>query len=484
MNRRDYRRRPAPRILEIAGKSVEEAVQEAARKLGVKPEDVDMEILEEGRGGFLGIGAREARIKAWAKRSPAAPGRGTDRPQGRDNVARPPREVDLSGRRHRRVPGPIEADQPEAAPRYGDFGGRDRGGRPPRRAEGEFGGRSRRGRDAAAAENSGRPRFEGGRAPFESGRGQFEGRSEREQGGRGGRSSSRADRGDTRPRRAEERPRATFDRGGSSRGPSDRSAVEFRRQPEATERVTGSDRELRPSAAPGGEDLSGVIRDFATGLLQRMGYPAEVDVAIHDDAYELKIRAGDNEETLIGKRGETLEALQHVLSKMASHGREDLIRLRVDVSGYKERRAGQLSDRALEMARQVEETGTAIVTEPLPAAERRVIHRTLSELPNVTTRALGEGLVKRVWIGPANDVEAAVAAAEAAPFEGRSSVDARTTCGLDSDDSAASGPSAADSPEPISWISTWEDESKKTATGADAPEWGRRPKPAKGRRSR
>jgi hypothetical protein len=203
-----------------------------------------------------------------------------------------------------------------------------------------------------------------------------------------------------------------------------------------------------------------------------MGYPVEVEARFEDGGYDVQIHAGDHEAILIGRRGETLEALQHVLAKMASRGREELIRLRVDVARYKQRRFDELAEKAVEMARTVRETGQETVTEPLPAAERRIIHRTLADDPAVTTHALGDGLVKRVWIGPAD--AAPPADARTVPF---------SAPGEAPHESRREAPRhQAHGAEPISLLDSWYTETRKEEAPASGEDWGRKPKPARGRR--
>jgi len=227
------------------------------------------------------------------------------------------------------------------------------------------------------------------------------------------------------------------------------------------------------------------IAEFARGLLARMGFSVTVEAHFSDGAYEVRIGGGENDAILIGRRGETLEALQHVLAKMASRGRDDLVRVRVDVANYRAHRDGELAEQALAWGQQVRDTGRPVVTEPLPAAERRIVHRTLSETMDIKTQALGEGIVKRIWIGPA---EAEVPASQHIPAE-------RTEHDMDAPDpgrmrrpaepvpSRTPSPAAdepASGPEVADWTESWNADPNKT--GSPAPEWGRKPKPAKGRR--
>jgi hypothetical protein len=235
-----------------------------------------------------------------------------------------------------------------------------------------------------------------------------------------------------------------------------------------------------PDAPPPG--LEQEISGYARGLLERMGFSATVDAQVVDGAYEVRIDGGDNDAILIGRRGETLEALQHVIAKMASRGREDLVRVRVDVSNYRERRGEQLEERAREMAARVRETGEEYVTEPLPAAERRIIHRTLSDVPDITTHALGEGLVKRIRIALAGNEAGAASTAEVWRPE-REEVEEASPGETRSPTSAPGGTTDGPVQQPVSMIESWSG-ATPAAKETEQSEWGRRPKPAKGRRSR
>jgi spoIIIJ-associated protein len=236
-----------------------------------------------------------------------------------------------------------------------------------------------------------------------------------------------------------------------------------------------------PVPAPEGlPDPSGLAK-FTEELLAKMGFQARVEAGYSDDAYEVKIEAGEDDAILIGRKGETLDAMQHVLAKMVSRGHEELLRVRVDVSEYRQRRSSELSDRALAWAQQVRDTGREVITEPLPAAERRVIHRTLSDLADVRTQALGEGLVKPVWIGPQGEnppMDAPEMDHQLDHQRDRQMEEPRPRRAAPVD------PIPVAEGEPVSLIDPWSAPPAKSdaAPVAPAEEWGRRPKPARGRR--
>jgi len=149
--------------------------------------------------------------------------------------------------------------------------------------------------------------------------------------------------------------------------------------------------------------LAGVAEELAREILARMGMKAKVQAVQTGTNVVVRV---DCEEAglLIGRRGETLEAFEHVLLRMASRKTAGKIReLRVDVAGYRNRRDDQLREEALALAERVERSGRRAMTEPLPAAERRVVHQALADRTGVTTHVSGNGSDRRVIILPAKN---------------------------------------------------------------------------------
>jgi spoIIIJ-associated protein len=103
---------------------------------------------------------------------------------------------------------------------------------------------------------------------------------------------------------------------------------------------------------------------------------------------------------LIGHRGETLAALQHITRLIIGREREGRVRVVVDVNGYKVRREQSLRRLALRLADQAVETDRTVVLEPMPPNERRIIHLELRDHPRVSTESIGEGDRRKVTIIP------------------------------------------------------------------------------------
>lgn len=103
---------------------------------------------------------------------------------------------------------------------------------------------------------------------------------------------------------------------------------------------------------------------------------------------------------LIGERGTTLQALEHVLRLLLRDTVGDTVRVVADVNAYRARRADLVRRRAVEAARRASTTRRAVILEPMNAADRRVIHVTLAAEADVTTESIGEDPERRVVIRP------------------------------------------------------------------------------------
>jgi spoIIIJ-associated protein len=103
---------------------------------------------------------------------------------------------------------------------------------------------------------------------------------------------------------------------------------------------------------------------------------------------------------LIGKKGQNLEALEHLLRRMVGKQLKRSVRLEVDIGGYKERRVTALRNKAASIASRVKSSGKEMQVEPLSAAERRIIHLELVGDPQVKTYTVGDGDLKSVVIAP------------------------------------------------------------------------------------
>jgi len=145
-------------------------------------------------------------------------------------------------------------------------------------------------------------------------------------------------------------------------------------------------------------------------LLEKMKVRARVKAQIvppvdeNDQRLILVEVQGDDLSILIGRRSETLNALQYISSLIVSKEAGQWVPLLIDVQGYRARRERQLRVLARRMAEQVIHTGRRMALEPMPANERRIIHLELREHPDVTTESIGEEPNRKVTIVPKKQV--------------------------------------------------------------------------------
>ncbi len=147
-----------------------------------------------------------------------------------------------------------------------------------------------------------------------------------------------------------------------------------------------------------------IARETVSELLDKMKVHARVtarygEPADPDDPTPILVEIHGNDlSILIGRRSETLNALQYIASLIVGKELEAWIPLTIDVEGYRSRRERQLRQLAHRMAEQAVHTGRRQVLEPMPANERRLIHLELRDHPDVTTESIGEEPNRKVTI--------------------------------------------------------------------------------------
>jgi spoIIIJ-associated protein len=138
-------------------------------------------------------------------------------------------------------------------------------------------------------------------------------------------------------------------------------------------------------------------------LMTHLGFDVAVEVIADDTSRLNVVGEGDEKEALgalIGRKGERLSALQHLVNLMLSRQMGEWTRVLVDVEDYRGRRERQLRELATRAAERVVETGKMLQLEPMPALERRWIHLALREHPDVATQSIGEEPNRRVVVLP------------------------------------------------------------------------------------
>ncbi len=379
---------------EFTGKTVEEALRNAREAFGATGlDDLDFEILTPGSRGVLGMGAEPARIIAApraalggaaprreaAAATPLPPpvreerfgdrdgdrgrgrdfGRDRDRGRGRErgDFARPTRDDRPAGE-----PGPASGG---SRPPYGEPGRRSGEPRQPRGDLPASGEPPTTRPDVATSPTPVRERYGAGR--------------------REGRLSDRRD--------------DPHERAGR---PAPSGALTQRDQAElATARASSSAERDEIQAAEASPEALAAGQEILERLLGAMGYQATVTIHSGETSKLDVTGEGDEKEALgalIGRKGERLSALQHLVNLMLSKRMGAWTRVLVDVEDYRGRRERQLLEIAQRAAERVIESGAMLQLEPMPALERRWVHLALRNHSRVTTQSIGEEPQRRVVI--------------------------------------------------------------------------------------
>jgi len=338
---------------EFTGKNVEEAIRTAMAEFSSDLGDLDIEILAQGSRGVLGVGAEEARILAAPKSAVNAAETVRAQPEP-EPEPEPVRQAEPA-----REPDPIQQPEAEASP-IAAFTETE-----PVSAD-------------AAAEPADPDDQMAELERADSAR--------RARGGRG--------------------------RGGRGRNGREREHAIREPRPDRPPREPRSDRPAREPApfVPGKpvEELSDeerstldTARTVLEEMLSLMGLAGTVEVASGGETSRLNVK-GDDLGALIGRRGEKLASLQHIVNLIVGRREGQHHRIAIDVENYRGKREEQLHDVADRAAKRVIQSGKIIQLEAMPAVERRVVHMALLENPKVRTQSVGVEPNRRIVVLPAS----------------------------------------------------------------------------------
>lgn len=147
------------------------------------------------------------------------------------------------------------------------------------------------------------------------------------------------------------------------------------------------------------EDVSRQAADFLAEVFRLSGLRLDVRVKQGQIGPILDFE-GDDAELLQSQTGELLEAIQHLVNQVYLRNLEGNARLVCDVHGFRATREAELRAMANHAANRVRKTGLPFTFEPMNANERRIIHLTLADSPDLFTESVGEGADRKLRIGP------------------------------------------------------------------------------------
>ena len=173
--------------------------------------------------------------------------------------------------------------------------------------------------------------------------------------------------------------------------PVSQAAVEKKPAPQAERKAVSLGEEVS-------DEKAGEIRKFLSGLLEQMDCPAEIKIYLPEKGRYKVILEGKNLGALIGRRGETLDAIQQLTSYCVNRAGNSRVRVQLDAENYREKREQSLQHLARKVAGKVVKYRRSVTLEPMNAYERHVIHAALQDEPGVTTYSIGSEPNRRVVV--------------------------------------------------------------------------------------
>ena len=328
--------------IESSGKTVEDAVRAGLQQLGCDAADVTIDVLEAGRPGLFGMFGKLAKVRLTLKENDLdfeMPSLSLDSQKTR--APKPEKKAEPKKAEKTEAPAPKNAEAPAAAPRKAEKTEAPEAAKAEEAPAAEAHAAEEPAAEEPAAEE---PVAEAPRAPRRS-------RSNR---------AEKAERAESRPEKKNDEPFV----------PSDPETL---------------------------SEAGRIAYDFLKNVTEKMG--VQVAIRVTEEADHLSVAMmGDTLGILIGRRGDTLDALQYLVSLQVNKNREGYMRVSLDTENYRAKREEALTRLAQRMAARARKTGRKVTLEPMNPYERRVLHSALQNNPYVTTHSEGEEPYRRVVI--------------------------------------------------------------------------------------
>ncbi len=150
----------------------------------------------------------------------------------------------------------------------------------------------------------------------------------------------------------------------------------------------------------GPDTMEGRAQQFLLELTKRMGVQVQVDARVNEEGHLFATMYGDTLGILIGRRGDTLDALQYLTSLQVNRGQDEYVRVTLDTENYRAKREEALTKLAARMASRAVKTGRKVSLEPMNPYERRILHASLQGNPSVSTHSEGDEPYRHVVVVP------------------------------------------------------------------------------------
>lgn len=411
---------------EFQGKTLDDAINSACSFFGVKREKLEIEIINDSKTGIFGlVNVKQAKIKARKVDTPALleklPPMGKDQEREKDQEAQGKKKADAKGQGSKpgsrqdsrqgrrqdskqedgRKAGQQKRDsksqdkaQTERKPRSDNKARKDDSERSPEKKDLNENKKSKPSRSRPETrQKDSRP--DSREDALEDSRGDFHQDSSK------GKKSS-APKEERVQARGDDRPQARDQKGGDDdmRGVGRRKREMRGPRPESDKPVRQDYAPLKPvdlEAIPE-EELLDLVYEVVEKIVIPISDQAEIEVELDREHIRVEIECGDDAGILVGREGQTLSAVQYMISRIVGNRLGGIVRMHIDTADYRKNQDERLTQLALNLAERAKESGRTQSTRPLSAYQRRIVHIALEEDEEVQTTSRGEGRQRRVLI--------------------------------------------------------------------------------------
>ncbi len=165
------------------------------------------------------------------------------------------------------------------------------------------------------------------------------------------------------------------------------------------------DAKIRVSRKKSSKGIEEIADEVAKAIMDCLDVNYRIFAEEKEDTTYINLETAGVDGLLIGRKGDTLNSLQHLVGRIVSRKMGGYQRLTLDVGGYLRNRMDILRQKAIKAADRARKTNREIALEPMNAAERRIVHITLADEDGITTYTVGNGDLRKVYISPARDSE-------------------------------------------------------------------------------
>lgn len=157
---------------------------------------------------------------------------------------------------------------------------------------------------------------------------------------------------------------------------------------------------VRVTRKKSGRDIEGIVDEVIKTIMNCLDVSYRIFTEEQEDSIYINVETAGVDGLLIGRKGDTLNSLQHLIGRIVSKRMGGYQRLTLDVGGYLKNRYEILRQKALKAADKAKKMGREVALEPMKASERRIVHLTLANVDGVTTYTVGNGDLRKVYVSP------------------------------------------------------------------------------------